>query len=242
MNFIKHEKDIKKLLYTLGGKPYSGCYVYSRDQNDKTHKIGMSQAGLFRRLKQAKSCYPYKSEFWLEYVIISLDGQYTKGKKSNTIFIENALHTESKHMSTVKIQEDTEKEQGQRPKEYRMLSSNTQMYNLLKKTLNTHRDKWDYVVVFSTNGWHILSNDRIVDVPITANKQIKPTKDATKSPVIDSLPLNKTKLILPKNIKPGDVVEKSDNWGKFVVVEVISKKHIVAKFPPSKKEYHIYIK
>ena len=115
MNFIRHQSDIKKLLTTQGGRSYSGCYVYSRDQNDKTHKIGMSQAGLFRRIKQAGSCYPYKSEFWLEYVIISLDGHYTKGKKSTTIHIENALHNESKHVSTVKMQEDTEKERGHEP-------------------------------------------------------------------------------------------------------------------------------
>ena len=241
MNFIKHQKDIKKLLTTQGNKPYSGCYVYSRDENDRTHKIGMSQAGLFRRIKQAGSCYPYKSEFWLEYVIISLDGQYTKGKKSNTIEIENALHTESKNMSTVKIQENTEKEQGQRPKEYRMMSTDNQMYNLLKKTLNKHRDKWDYLVVFSATGWNILPNDRIVATPITTITKLKPKKNANKSPVVHSLPLNKTKLLLPKNLKPRDVVAKSDNWGKFVVVEVISKKHIVAKFPPSKKEFDIYI-
>ena len=239
MNFIKNQTDIKKLHTTQGGRSYSGCYVYSRDQNDKTHKIGMSQAGLFRRLTQAKSCYPYKSEFWLEYVIISLDGHYTKGKKSTTIEIENALHNESKHVSTVKMQEGTEKEQGKRPREYRMLSSDTQMYNLLKKTLNKHRDKWDYLVVFSTSGWRIVPNDRIVAVPITNIAKLKPKKNADKTPVIHSLPLNKTKLILPKDVKPGDVVPKSDNWGKFVVVEVISKKHIVARFPPSKKLYDI---
>ena len=77
MNFIRHQNDIKKLLTTQGGRQYSGCYIYSRDQHDKTHKIGMSQAGLFRRIKQAGSCYPFKTEFWLEYVIISLDGHYT---------------------------------------------------------------------------------------------------------------------------------------------------------------------
>ena len=65
MNFIKNQTDIKKLLTTQGGRAYSGCYVYSRDQNDKTHKIGMSQAGLFRRIKTAGSCYPFKTEFWL---------------------------------------------------------------------------------------------------------------------------------------------------------------------------------
>ena len=51
--------------------------------------------------------------------------------------------------------------------------------------------------------------------------------------------LNKTKLVLPKGLKAGDKVPKSDNWDEFVVVKVISKKHIVARFPPSKKLYDI---
>ena len=241
MNFIRHQSDIKKLLTTQGGRAYSGCYVYSRDQNDKTHKIGMSQAGLFmiRRLKQAKSCYPFKTEFWLEYAIISLDGHYTKGKKSNTIEIETALHDESKHVSTVKMQEGTEKEQGKRPREYRMLSNDTQMYTLLKKTLNKHRDKWDILVVFSTSGWHLVPNNRIVAVPITSIAKLKPKKNANTTPTIHSLPLNKSKLVLPTGLKPGDVVPKSDNWQAFTVVEVISKKHIVARFKGSKKLYDI---
>ena len=137
------------------------------------------------------------------------------------------------------MQEGTEKEQGKRPREYRMLSNDTQMYSLLKKTLNKHRDKWDYLIVFSATGWHIVPNDRIVAVPINNITKLKPKKSANKTPVIHSLPLNKTKLVLPKNLKAGDVVPKSDNWSKFVVVEMISKKHIVARFPPSKKLYDI---
>ena len=239
MNFIKHQKDIKKLLTTQGGKQYAGCYIYSRDENDKTHKIGMSQAGIFRRVKGASSCYPYKSEFWLEYAIISLDGHYTKGKKSNTIYIENALHSESKHFSTVKIQEDIP-EQGRRPREYRLFSNDTQMYSLLKDTLNKHRDKWDYLVVFSKNGWLIIANNRVVPMPITTITMLKPKATATKTPVVDSLPLNKTALVLPKGTKVGDKIPKSDNWDSFTVVGIIDKKHIVGKFK-GKKLYDIYL-
>jgi len=250
MNFIRHQKDIKKLLTTRGGKQYSGCYIYSRDEYDKTHKIGMSQAGLVDRLMHAKSCYPFKSEFWLEYIIISLDGHYTKNKTSNTVHIETALHNESKHISTVKMQEGTVKEQGKRPREYRILSDNTEMHSLLKKTLNKHRNKWDYLIVFSTSGWHIIANDRIVKIPITSMDNLKSKKNANKTPTVHSLPLNKTEIVLPKNLKPGDVVEKSDNWSKFEVVEMISKNRILARFgrnigkyPIGKKEklYDIYL-
>jgi hypothetical protein len=238
MNFVLHEKDLKKLLTTAGGKAYAGCYIYRRDEHDKTKKIGMSQAGLFRRIKQAKACYPYNTEFWLEYVIICLDGHFTKGEKSTTRYIENALHSESKHLSTVEIQKVDTPEQGRRPREYRLLSNDTQMHNLLKKTLNKHRDKWDYIISFSTTGWHIIPNDRVVATPITSIAQLK-SKQHTSTPTIHSLPLNKTKLVLPKSLKVGDVVPQSDNWGKFTVVEIISKKHIVARFKGSKKLYDI---
>jgi hypothetical protein len=240
MNFIKNQKDIQALLTTKGGKAYSGCYVYSRDQNDKTKKIGMSQAGLFRRIKQAGACYPFKTEFWLEYIIISLDGNYTKGTKikSSTMVIEKALHEESKHLSTVKMQEETEPEQGKRPREYRVLSSDAQLRTLLQKTLNLNRQKWDYLVSFSTNGWKIIANDRVKPKPITSADSINP-KNTVKTPDIYSLPLNKTKLILPKDLKVKDIIPASDNWKSFEVVKIISKKHIVAKFKNDKKLYDI---
>ena len=100
MNYIKYNKQLKNLLYSNGGKPYSGNYIYSRDADDDTYKIGMSQAGLFNRVQAAKSCYPYQSEFWMHYLIISLDGQYKKGTKSTTRHIEDDLLTTSKSMST----------------------------------------------------------------------------------------------------------------------------------------------
>lgn len=240
MNFVSHEKDIKALLTSPGGRQYSGCYIYSRDEIDKTKKIGMSQAGLFRRLKQAKSCYPYQHEFWLQFVIISLDIKYKNGIRSNTIQIENALHNESKHLSTVKMQEESNiPEQGKRPREYRVLSSDTQLQNLLKKTLNQNRSKWDFIVVFSKTGWNIIPNNRIVHIPITSIAKLKQKKNANMKQTIYSLPLNRTKLILPKGVKVGDIIPASDNWDKFTVVKIISKKHIVAKFKGDKTLYDI---
>ena len=35
------------------------------------------------------------------------------------------------------------------------------------------------------------------------------------------------------------MVPKSDNWSQFVVVEVVPKKHLVVRFPPSKKQYDV---
>jgi hypothetical protein len=198
----------------------------------------MSQSGLWKRLKQAKSCYPYQHEFWLKYAIISLDGHYTKGAKSTTMTIEKALHAESKRLSTVKMEESVE--EGLRPREYRLFANDTQLYNLMKKTLNEHKLSWDYLIVFSRNGWHIVPNNRIVKKPIKNITMLKPKLNA-KQPEIASMPLNNTKLVLPKDLKVGDKVGKSDNWDAFTVKEIISKKHIAAKFAGDKKIYDIYL-
>ena len=237
MNFVKYEKQLKELLTTSGGKFYSGNYIYSRDEDDKTFKIGMSQAGLWKRLKQAKSCYPFKSEYFLKYVIISLDGHYTKGQQSTTINIEKALHNESKHLNTVKMEVD-EIEEGKRPREYRLFANNTQLYNLLKTTLNKNRKMWDYIVVFNPNGWHLIPNNRRIDKPIKTITNLKP-KSSYAKPKIDSMALNKTKIILPKDIKVGDVIPKSQNWESFKIVQIINKKHVVAKFKGSNNHYDI---
>ena len=237
MNFVEKEKVIQDLLKTSGGKNYSGNYIYTRDEQDTTYKIGMSQASLFKRLRQAKSCYPFKHEFWLRYIIISLDGHYTKGSRSTTITIEKALHTASKHLSTVTIQK--EEEQGNRPREYRIFSNSTELPKLLKSTLNTHRKAWDYIIVFNRNGWHLIPNNRIVKTPIKSIEILKP-KSTHKQPEIASMPLTQTKMALPKNLKVGDVVPQSKNWSKFKVKEIISKTHLVAKFPGYKQDYDIY--
>ena len=244
MNFILHQKEIQNLLYTKGKKPYSGNYIYSRDEKDGVYKMGMSEAGLFRRVKQAGSCYPFKTEFWLHYLIISLDGTKSKvkGKKSTTRKIENYLHAQSKDMSTVEIQKE-DVEQGQRPREYRVISNKTNLYKLLKDTLNTHRDKWDWLVVFTVNGWHIIPNNRLAESgkPIKSITMLKPkSKIYSKQPQIDSMPINSTKLIIPKNVKVGDIIE-SDNWATFTVVEVISKRHVSGKFKGDKKVYDIKV-
>ena len=94
--------------------------------------------------------------------------------------------------------------------------------------------------MFSKSGWHIIPNNRVVPMPITTITQLKPKASATKAPVIYSLPLNKTALVLPKGTKVGDKIPKSDNWDSFTVVGVIDKKHIVGKFK-GKKLYDIHL-
>ena len=249
MNFVTHEKTLKGFLHTEGNKPYSGNYIYSRDEHDKTHKIGMSQAGLWQRLKQAKSCYPFEHEFWIKYIIISLDGQKQKTGKSTTLTVENALHRASKHLSTVNVESmpKKKKEEGKRPREYRVFAKPYDLHKLLKDTLNENRNSWDYLVVFNTDGWKILPNDRSIEnvkkLPIKSTAQLQPLVVQTratdnKRPRISSMPINNT-MLTERKYEVGDKVPASDNWKSFTVTKVISKNHIVAKFGKNSKEYDI---
>ena len=69
MNFVNKKDTIKGKLFE--GNPYSGCYVYSRDKNDTVFKMGRSK-NIHRRLMEHKACYPFKSEYWLQFVIVVL--------------------------------------------------------------------------------------------------------------------------------------------------------------------------
>jgi hypothetical protein len=200
----------------------------------------MSQKGLFNRIKKAGACYPYKTEFWLEYVIICMDDTFKRGQKSGTIQIESSLHADSKSVSTVEIQKIDEIEQGKRPREYRVISSDDSLRGLLKKTLNKNLDKWDYLISFNTTGWNIIPNNRLLTIPIPSIAKIKATR--TGMAQIDSLPLNKTMLVVPKTLKVNDTIPQSDNWGEFVVKKIISKSHIVAQFKGLKTLYDVKIR
>ena len=210
MNFLERQKELKKLLHTPGVKPFSGCYVYSRDEHDDTVKLGMSEAGLFNRIKSAKSCYPFTTEFWLHFVIISLDGQKGEiGTTSTTRHIENELLTQSKHFSTIEMEAGTVKQHG-RPKEYRLIGKSQNLHKLIQDTLNKFRTMWDYLIVFDRDSWKITRNFRTRTKPI---KNIGVLSDGgvdMKEHIEDADPSVK----IPKTAKVGDKIT-SDNWPTF---------------------------
>jgi hypothetical protein len=78
----------------------------------------------------------------------------------------------------------------------------------------------------------------IVDKPIKNINVLKQKKNAKTDAKIASLPLNKANISF-KGLKVGDTVPRSDNWDAFVVVEIISNKHVVGRFPPSKERVWI---
>ena len=118
MNFVGHLKDIQRNLFK--NNKFAGCYIYSRDLNDTTYKPGMSEANLFARVKTAKSCYPYKSEFFIHMYIICHE-------KANVRPLGKTLLAESKLLEKLYVEKTKDAflkvEQGNRPSEYRIAAS-----------------------------------------------------------------------------------------------------------------------
>ena len=88
MNFENHEKKIQRLCLlpdrrASKGKTvkkvaqyHKGVYLISRDVDDVCYKIGVAYGagGLFQRLKQYKHCFPYPTEYYLQYLFLSATG------------------------------------------------------------------------------------------------------------------------------------------------------------------------
>ena len=91
MNFEVHEKKIQRLCLlpdrrASKGKTktvaqyHKGVYLISRDVDDVCYKIGVAYGagGLFQRLKQYKHCFPYPTEYYLQYLFLSATGEDAK--------------------------------------------------------------------------------------------------------------------------------------------------------------------
>ena len=133
---------------------------------------------------------------------------------------------------------DKAKEEGKRPREYRIIGSELNLDKLLQTTLNLHQDKWDYLICFSAKGWKIIENNRLVKKPIKSAKTLQYTGE--DQPLISELKKEKGMLGIPENVRVGDVL-KGDHWKPFTVVRIISKKHLVGRFEGEKHETDIRV-
>ncbi len=217
MNFVENLKDIHNRLFRTDR--FGGCYIYSRDKNDKTFKLGMS-VNLFARVKQAKSCYPYPSEFWLQMLMICHD-------KDNIRPLESKL-LKSKHLKKIEDEEpeETKKEQGNRPREYRIATTRDILNTAVYHTLNDNRKLWDMIIIFGPKGWVSLAND----APIKNINALAPSMSEEQSPIEKGEPIavgdsvyvvyKEDKKSAPKVSIPGKVTRELkfywevrwDNW------------------------------
>lgn len=190
MNFVAHLTDIQNKLFRRDR--FGGCYVYSREMGDVTFKLGMSE-NLFARVKQAKSCYPYPSEFWLHMLMIC-------HRKADIRPLEKKLLTNKQLIKTVEDEEPevcecktskceckpkTKKEQGNRPREYRIATSRTILNTAVYHTLNDNRKLWDMVVVFGHDGWVLIANDE----PIKSISMLGPSTSKELNPIEKGEPI-----------------------------------------------------
>ena len=129
---------------------FSGIYFISRNENDLQMKIGMS-GQIYKRLLSYKVCFPYKSEFWVQYCIITPTAQDAKT-------LEKAIlnHPEL----TDNVIEANPSAEGKRSLEYKILKNKADLggiiYDVLKKP--QYNNLWTHWVPFSRDGW--MSNIR----------------------------------------------------------------------------------
>jgi hypothetical protein len=237
MNFITHQHSVRELLHTQGSKPYSGLYVYSRAAESNTYKIGLSEASLYNRLKDHKTCYGHVDEYVLEYLVVIKNGQKAAVSGNNhTRALEKALLSATKHLDPSKI--ETRNEQGQRPREYRVLTKPV-LRQVLKDVLNLVR-VWDSIIVFAADGWHIVNNTVLKrgGFKKLTLSVLKPRKTKAR-PQLKSQAINRSDMKWPASeVKKGTVIH-SNNWPDFKVLKVISKNQYQGTFKGDKKVYTV---
>ena len=234
MNFVKYSKELKSLLDRK-----SGLYLFSREQVDQTFKMGMSENGLYKRLTQHKSCYPYISEYWLQFIILT--------DLPNTRPLEKSFLNETKHLKTITV-EESKTEQAARPREYRIFSTRTHMNKTVRNLLNNKDNKllWSHCIVFSENSWHIIKNislTRSVSLPVD-NINVLAQKSArltSREPIeqVKALPYDKSEVLIKRILKK--VSKIKTKWGQATVVRVLSQEKVICKWPNYDGAYELKI-
>ena len=244
MNFVKYGGDLQKLLHKK-----AGMYIFSREQKDKTFKLGMSEKGLFKRLSQHKSCYPYTSEFWVQFIFLT-DLEHVRP-------LEKSFLKETSHIKAIKVEQanldDEEKkkakEQKQRPREYRVFSTRTHLQSVVRSLLNTKDNRllWSHCIVFSENSWDVIKNisaTKAVNNPVdSVNTLAMKSKRIESRPPIEpvkALPYKESEVKINRVLKKGSKI--ATKWGKATVLRVISQEKVICKWADYDGEYELSIK
>jgi hypothetical protein len=157
MNFKLHERDLRRLLTIPGQREnegHKGCYIIQRDDGDDSYKIGVSygRAGLWRRLKDYKICFPFLNEFYVNYIITSPTSADAK-KLEKLILARRELE---------RIERNPD-DQGLTSNEYRFVTSVYKLKKVILAVADKNRDLWSAIVVLGPNGWRVYRNERTRD-------------------------------------------------------------------------------
>lgn len=88
-----------------------------------------------------KACYPFKSEYWLQFVIVVLGPDMDTRTKQ----LEKAIHDEKEYLTrTADFEPSTAKEEGNRPREYRIAIDRKALNSAVEKVLNAKYKLWDF--------------------------------------------------------------------------------------------------
>ena len=162
MNFEDHEKKIQRLCLlpdrrASKGKTaktvaqyHKGVYLISRDVDDVCYKIGVAYGagGLFQRLKQYKHCFPYPTEYYLQYLFLSATGEDAKELEKIILKIK----------AFAKIEENPSAE-GRACTEHRLFPNKDVLTRGLIKVLDANPNLWTHAVLFGEKGWELITNN-----------------------------------------------------------------------------------
>ena len=231
MNFTDNQFAIEKLLMLpdkVAGKKnksayFKGVYIFSRDYDDNSYKIGMAWGigGLFQRLKSYKICYPYKNEFFLQYLLISATA-------------DDAKTLETKVLASKKLESVDENPtvEGRRSREWKMVSKREVLNNVLKSSLNANPNLWTHCIVFGKTGWiiHINSGKALPDL-------VRPSSSrATQHSLFEAVP-RASEFYIAGTEQVGDAV--ATPWGPAVVVKIHKNKDLELKWVDWSGSYRV---
>ena len=231
MNFTDNQFAIEKLLMLpdkVAGKKnksayFKGVYIFSRDYDDNSYKIGMAWGigGLFQRLKSYKICYPYKNEFFLQYLLISATA-------------DDAKTLETKVLASKKLESVDENPtvEGRRSREWKMVSKREVLNNVLKSSLNANPNLWTHCIVFGKTGWiiHINNGKALPDL-------VRPSSSrATQHSLFEAVP-RASEFYIAGTEQVGDAV--ATPWGPAVVVKIHKNKDLELKWVDWSGSYRV---
>ena len=231
MNFTDNQFAIEKLLMLpdkVAGKKnksayFKGVYIFSRDYDDNSYKIGMAWGvgGLFQRLKNYKICYPYKNEFFLQYLLISATA-------------DDAKTLETKVLASKKLESVDENPtvEGRRSREWKMVSKREVLNNVLKTSLTANQNFWTHCIVFGKTGWIIHTNhgQALPDL-------VRPsTSRATQHRLFEAVP-HTSEFYVSGTERLGDTL--TTPWGSAVVVKIHKNKDLELKWADWSGSYRV---
>ena len=231
MNFTDNQFAIEKLLMLpdkVAGKKnksayFKGVYIFSRDYDDTSYKIGMAWGigGLFQRLKNYKICYPYKNEFFLQYLLISATA-------------DDAKTLETKVLASKKLESVDENPtvEGRRSREWKMVSKREVLNNVLKSSLTANQNLWTHCIVFGKTGWIIHTNhgQALPDL-------VRPSSSrATQHSLFEAVP-HTSDFYVSGTERLGDTL--TTPWGSAVVVKIHKNKDLELKWADWSGSYRV---